>query len=89
MFEWDEAKRLRNVEIRALDFVDAVRVFDGRASLTALSKHLAEERFLSTALLDDGKFYTVVWTWRDAYRRIISFRRARRGEEREYRQIFG
>ena len=35
------------------------------------------------------KFYTVVKTWRDETRRIISFRRARDGEERAYRQAHG
>jgi uncharacterized DUF497 family protein len=88
MFEWDEAKRRRNVEIRSLDFIDAIRIFDGRPSVMAASKHPFEQRFLSTAILDNGKFHTVVWTWRVGVTRIISFRRARRDEERAYRQIY-
>ncbi|MEI7825058.1 MAG: hypothetical protein WCI01_07145 [Chlorobiaceae bacterium] len=37
----------------------------------------------------DGKYHTVVWTWRDKKRRITSFRRSRNGEERAYRHIHG
>jgi uncharacterized protein len=68
--------------------MDAVIVFDGRAMITAPSRCPFEDRFASTAILDDGKFYSVVWTWRGDARRIISFRRARDGEERAYLQIF-
>jgi len=88
MFEWDENKRLKNIESKNLDFVDAVIVFDGRAVMSAPSRYPLEDRFVSTAVLDDGKFYTVVWTWRSVARRIISFRRARNGEERAYRATF-
>ncbi|WP_158814889.1 BrnT family toxin [Methylocapsa sp. S129] len=87
-FEWDENKRHKNIESKNLDSVDAVIVFDGRVVITAPSRYPFEDRFVSTAILDDGKFYTVVWTWRGGARRIISFRRARDGEERAYRQIF-
>ena len=88
MFEWDEAKRSKNLVKHGLDFVAARLVFDGRATLTAPSAQSFEARYVTTALID-GKFYTVIWTWRDAARRIISFRRARDGEERAYRQIHG
>ena len=88
MFEWDEDKRLKNLAKHKLDFVDAGLIFDGRATVTAASAHSAEARHVTTALID-GKFYTVVWTWRDDVRRIISFRRARHGEERAYCQIHG
>jgi uncharacterized DUF497 family protein len=87
MFEWDEAKRRTNIEARSLDFLDALVAFDGRAMITTPSTYPLEVRFVSTAILDDRKFYTVVWTWRGEAQRIISFRRARRGEERAYRQI--
>jgi uncharacterized DUF497 family protein len=89
MFEWDENKRQKNIESRGLDFVDAAIVFDGRRVASAPSRYPYEDRFVSTAILNDGKFYAVVWTWRGDVRRIISFRRARRGEERAYRQLFG
>jgi uncharacterized protein len=88
MFEWDEDKRQRNLAKHKLDFVAVRLVFDGRATITARSDYPVEARNVTTAMID-GKFYTVVWTWRDEVRRIISFRRARDGEERAYRQAHG
>ena len=85
MFEWDEAKRQANLAKHKLDFIDARLLFDGRATITARSDHPVEARFVTTAIIG-GKFYTVIWTWRDDSRRIISLRRARDGEERAYRQ---
>jgi uncharacterized DUF497 family protein len=87
MFEWDEAKRLTNIAKHRLDFRDAGLVFDGRSALHIPALHLDEMRFLSVAMIG-GKFYTVIWTQRPTARRIISFRRARDGEERAYRQIY-
>ena len=88
MLEWDEAKRLANLDRRGLDFEDADLMFDVRPVTTAESLRHNEARFVSTAEIG-GKLYTVVWMWRGANQRIISFRRASRGEERAYRQIFG
>ncbi len=88
MFEWDEAKRQKNLEKHRLDFWDARMVFDGRP-VTTLSSHKKDEaRFISVAQIEN-RFYTVVWTWRGEQRRIISFRRAQDGEERAYREIHG
>jgi uncharacterized DUF497 family protein len=88
MFEWDEDKRSKNLAKHGLDFVAVWFDFDGRATITAPSARCVEARYVTTALID-GKFYTVIWTWRDGARRIISFRRARHGEERAYRQSHG
>lgn len=88
VFEWDENKRLRNLEKHNLDFVAARLLFDGRPTVTAQSDNPHETRYVTTAKID-GKFYTVVWTWRVDARRIISFRRARHDEERAYHQIYG
>jgi uncharacterized DUF497 family protein len=88
MFEWDEAKRLRVLRDRGADFIDALRLFDGRPIHHVSSQRNDEDRVASTADLN-GKFYTVIWVWRGENQRIISFRRARGGEERAYRQVFG
>ncbi|MGB7510523.1 MAG: BrnT family toxin [Pelodictyon phaeoclathratiforme] len=88
MFEWDEEKRLVNLEKHGLDFIDAQLLFDGRKTITAQSDYPVEARFLTIAIFD-GRFHTVVWTWRGGTRRLISFRRARHGEERAYRQVHG
>ena len=92
MFEWDEAKRDKNLEKHSLekhslDFLDARLIFDGRSVVHVPAQKNGEVRFLSIALIGE-KFYTVVWTWRLDWRRIISFRRSRHGEEEAYRQIY-
>jgi uncharacterized DUF497 family protein len=88
MFEWNETKRLKTLEERGLDFIDAIVVFDGRLAMHVPATHEGEERFLTVAKIN-GKFYTVVWMWREENQRIISFRRARNGEERAYCALHG
>lgn len=89
MFEWDEAKRRSTLEERGLDFVEARPLFDGRAIVQAPARTATEARALTTGQLDDGKLYTVVWTWRGEARRIISFRRARDDEARRHAEAHG
>jgi hypothetical protein len=88
MFEWDEAKRLWTLNERSLDFVDAVMVFDGRPAVHIPATLKSEARVLTVAMIE-AKPYTVVWTWRGRNRRIISFRRSRDGEEKQYRAAHG
>lgn len=88
MFEWDEDKRLKNLVKHKLDFMDAPLIFDGRPVVHASSPKDGEARKISVALIG-AKFYAVVWTWREDKRRIISFRRARHGEEIAYKTIHG
>ena len=88
MFEWDEAKRKKNIEKHSLDFRDSRLIFDGRPVVHVPSCKRDEARFASVAMIG-AKLYTVVWTWRSGRRRIISFRRARDGEEKAYRKIHG
>lgn len=85
MIEYDPANREWNLRERYLDFVDAEEMFDGRPIIHVPAWRNDEDRFVSTAVRN-GKFYTVVWTWRLQNRRIISFRRVRDAEERAYRQ---
>jgi uncharacterized DUF497 family protein len=88
IFEWDEAKRRRVLNERGLDFVDAAPLFDGRAVLSVPSPRGAEERWLSVGEVE-GRLIAVVWTWRDGNIRLVTMRRARDEEKRQYRQAFG
>jgi uncharacterized DUF497 family protein len=88
MFEWDETKRLRIIHEVSLDFRDAVQIFDSRPVIHAPSRRNNENRFVSTAEIQ-GKLYTVVWMRRHGNQRIISFGRARDGEERAYCEVYG
>jgi uncharacterized DUF497 family protein len=87
-FEWDENKRAINLTEHSLDLIDATRLFDGRPVFTYPSPRHGEERFVTVGQLTN-KFFAVVWTERVEAIRLISFRRARDAEEREYRTIFG
>lgn len=84
MFEWDETKRLSNIEKHELDFIRARVIFDGRPVFSFPSKSVIEARTLTVGRLDDGRLCTVVWTQRIGAQRIISFRRARHGEKADY-----
>jgi uncharacterized DUF497 family protein len=88
MFEWDEAKRLRVLAERALDFRSADQFFDGRPVRHVPSPRRDEKRLASTAEID-GRLYTLIWTWRGDNQRVISLRRAHDAEERAYRQVHG
>jgi len=88
-FSWDQAKREWVLAERGIDFLDlAFALFDGRPLLTASTVRAEEERFISVGPID-GKFYAVVWTWRDGTMRLITARRARHAEENHYRAHFG
>lgn len=86
-FEWDEAKRLSNLEKHDIDFVDVRELFSGRLLHTTTSSYTAEERFITTGRLN-AQFITVIWTWRGQAIRIISARSASDGERRAYRELY-
>jgi uncharacterized protein len=87
-FEWDEEKRLSNIEKHNLDFRRALEIFDGRPVLLRESERDNEPRFITVGPLD-GRYIAVVWTPRGSAIRIISARRARDGERKQYYQTFG
>jgi uncharacterized protein len=88
-FEWDEQKRLSNMAKHGFDFIHAARLFDGRARLDAQSPRGREHRILSIGELD-RVMIAVAWTQRGADAcRIISVRKARDEEKRQYQQIHG
>ena len=87
-FEWSETKRLRVLNDRGLDFVDAAAIFDGRPILSVPSPRGSEERWLSIGDIA-GHILAVVWCWRGESIRIITMRKARDAEARRYRTLFG
>ncbi len=88
-FSWDKSKREWVLAERGIDFLRvAFALFDGRPLLTVATPRDDEDRFLSVGLIE-GKFFAVVWTWRDNAVRIITARRARDEEEKRYRAVYG
>ena len=86
-FEWDEAKRIRNLEKHGVDFLDAAKIFtnptlerrDDRADY-------GEERWIALGV-HEGQTFVVVYTWRNEARRIISAWKAGRDDQRAYDEI--
>jgi uncharacterized protein len=87
-FEWDEQKRLANLEKHSLDFFDVLEVFEAPHIKVPSTYSGEEERFLAIGLLK-GRYVTVIFTTRSESMRIISFRRARHEERQKYSEIYG
>jgi uncharacterized DUF497 family protein len=88
-FEWDAAKGRSNIDKHGFDVLDARQVFDGRQRLDIDSARGNEHRTLSISMLNET-LVAVTWTQRaEDVVRLISVRRARRAEDRKYRQIYG
>jgi hypothetical protein len=85
-FEWDPAKARANLRKHAVDFADAVGVFEDPLALTADDPFPGEPRFLSLGQDVLGRVIVVNWTWRGESIRLISARRATRAERRDYQE---
>jgi uncharacterized DUF497 family protein len=72
--EFDEAKRLKTLEERGLDFARAQEVFES-ASIDVPDERFdyGEQRWITYGWLD-GRQVAMVWTARGDTRRIISMR---------------
>lgn len=86
-YEWNERKRVVNIEKHGLDFFDADVVFNS-SHIIAPSGYGGEERFLAIGVFEE-RFVTIVFTMRADVIRIISFRRARYEERNAYKKLFG
>ena len=82
-FEWDSEKSKSNLAKHGLDFEDASAIFYVPVLLHRSDRN-NEERWIAIGSLDE-KLITVVFSRRKSFIRIISARRARKNEEREYR----
>ena len=85
-FEWDEDKRAANLAKHRRDFEEVVALF-GLRFWERRSQYADEERWLDTGDIDDDRV-TIIFTWRDGRRRIISARAARTGEYNGYRHLY-
>jgi uncharacterized DUF497 family protein len=85
MFEWEEARRARNMEEFGVDFVRAAAMFDNPILEREDTRQFhGEKRFLAMGQVD-GFFMVVAWTPRANRRRIIQAWRADRDDEAIYR----
>jgi uncharacterized DUF497 family protein len=86
-FEWDDEKEASNELKHSISFVDAATVFDDPYHLvenTTKPEH-GEERRKAIGIVGEY-LVAVIYTDRQDRRRIISARRARKNERRQYDQ---
>jgi len=81
--EWDENKSNANLFKHGYDFDDASQVLYGPVVVYRSDRN-DEERWIAVGSLED-RIIAVIFTRREKMIRIISARRARRHEERTYR----
>ena len=84
MIRFDPAKRLRTLEQRGLDFLDAETVFAGPTiEVPDRRRDYGEVRILCAGWLR-GRAVIVVYTERSGIRHIISMRTANEREQRRF-----
>ena len=87
-FEWDENKRLTNIEKHGIDFEDAIGIWeDDVVEVPSRSQH-GENRLVAFRVLE-VRIIAVVYTDREGARRIVSARRASRNERGDYKAALG
>ena len=84
-FEWDEAKRLSNIEKHGVDFEDIAPAFDDEGALHIQDNRFSygEERFIMIARYEKI-ILSIVYTPRGEKTRIISARAANLKERALY-----
>jgi uncharacterized DUF497 family protein len=85
MFEWEEARRERNLAQNGVDFVRAAMMFDGPVLERENPRQFHGERRIYALGHVDGFFMVVIWTPRNARRRIVEAWKADRDDEAIYR----
>lgn len=87
-YEWDSAKARGNLQKHGIDFADAVTALEDERALTRADPDSGpEERFICLGSDAKQRLLVTVFTVRTDHIRIISARRASRGERRAYEEI--
>lgn len=81
-YEWDEAKRLYNLEKHGVDFW-SIYSFNWDTALIEFSPRGLELRWVAVGFIGD-RLYSAVYTNRGERRRIISLYKANRRDRRKY-----
>ena len=82
-YEWNNAKRQKNLQQHGLDFADVELAFDWDKAVIRSSPRRGEMRYKATSYMDN-KLRTIVFAMRGDAFRIISLRPASGNERREY-----
>ncbi|MCL4497461.1 MAG: BrnT family toxin [Deltaproteobacteria bacterium] len=82
-FEWDEFKSRTNKSKHGIDFETAKGIFLDENRVEIIAPYPIEERFIIIGKIN-GKLWTVIFTTREGFIRIISARRSRKKEVKLY-----
>ena len=83
--EWDLPKQRENLRKHGIEFADAVAVLEDPAAITVEDTEHDEQRFITLGMDAIGRVRVVVYSYPGPDRiRIISARKADRGERRHY-----
>ncbi len=83
-FEWDEQKRLSNLQKHGIDFVRACQIFDSYTVEFEDNRYdYGEDRYIAIGETN-GQILTVTYTYRGDAIRLISARKATRYERNIY-----
>ena len=83
VFVFDEAKSRANKAKHGIDFVDAQALWLDESLVQAKARSIHEERFLVVGMIA-GKHWSAFITFRGGMIRLISVRRSRESEVRQY-----
>ena len=83
-FEWDEMKRLVNIQKHGVDFAEAIEMFNRHILKNEDRRREYGEQRIRAFGEVDGRVIQVVYTLRNGRHWLISARRARRDERRAY-----
>ncbi len=83
-FEWNEQKRLSNLDKHGIDFIAACQIFEGYTVDFEDNRYdYGEDRFITIGEIN-GQILTVVYTCRGNVIRLISARKASTNERNIY-----
>ncbi|MBI3635869.1 MAG: BrnT family toxin [Candidatus Rokubacteria bacterium] len=85
-YEWNPRKQDANLKKHGVHFANAMDIFEDPRAITVADVSSDEEQFITIGMDTLGRLLTVVYTWRDENIRLISARRATRGERAQYRE---
>ena len=84
-FEWDESKRQTNIQKHGIDFVDAIRIFEGYTVTVEDSRYgYNESRFWTMGLLGTTLIFIVHTYIHEKTIRLISARKATKHEQKQF-----
>ena len=87
MYEWDPVKAKRNHEKHGIAFSDTFGVFEDPDALTIVRRVRSERRYITIGEDAFGRLLVVVYARRGRRIRIISARKAKKKEQKTYKEF--